>query len=58
MDDKEKPVPCMNQIFKPKVLAWRKDGQGDCSICKSDEKNKECTGYSPVQITIHKFEVK
>ena len=29
---------------------------GDCSICKQDEKNKECDGYIP--ITVKEFEVR
>lgn len=58
MDDNKSTIPCMNQIIKTGESVWRKDGQGDCSVCKCDEKNKECSAYNPVRITINTFEVK
>jgi hypothetical protein len=46
---------CFYQFFgikeSPKCEGW-----GDCSICKPDEKNKECKGYFP--ITISEYKVK
>jgi hypothetical protein len=31
-------------------------GKGDCAVCTTDEKNKNCPGFYP--ITIFTFEVK
>jgi len=34
----------------------RGSGRGDCFVCTTDDKNKECAGYCP--IALFEFEVK
>jgi len=31
-------------------------GRGDCAVCVTDEKNKECAGYRPIAFFV--FQVK
>jgi hypothetical protein len=42
---------CIHQFIRPegKQLTW---GVGDCTICKPDEKNKECKCYYPIKISV------
>ncbi len=45
---------CLNQVFRP-PQDLPVDGTGYCSICKTDESNKNCTSYQPIQISICGF---
>ena len=49
---------CLHQFIRPnnEVKVAPPNGYGDCSICKTDVKNKNCKGYCP--ITVSTFEVK
>jgi hypothetical protein len=49
---------CINQAFRPKLRLppEMRGGRGDCTTCTSDEDNKRCPGYYPIQIFT--FEVK
>ena len=50
---------CVHQVFRPYFglpLDMRVGlKRGDCTICTTDERNKECTGYCPVHI--HELQV-
>lgn len=43
-------VKCINQIFRPSICLspQMRFGRGDCTVCKADEKNKDCDGFVPV----------
>jgi len=49
---------CINQLIRPKekIPSWLfENGMGDCSTCKPCERNKKCSGYTPVGLI--EFEV-
>jgi hypothetical protein len=48
---------CFYQIFKPEIKTRIIPNVGDCSICKTDENNKYCKNYKPVNITIFEYRV-
>jgi hypothetical protein len=49
-------IKCLNHAIKPES-EYKKDGQGDCSICIPHPDNIHCSAYQPVKITIFGFEV-
>lgn len=49
MEDVDKM--CLNQLFRPKEsFGLKKNGYGNCTICVSNEQNKNCKGYIPATI--------
>jgi hypothetical protein len=51
MEELEKCVECLHQAFRPKNYfpnIPQPAGWGECYKCKTDEKNKNCAGYTPV----------
>ena len=47
---------CINHFIIPKNPS-KSSTKGDCLICVPDELNKNCSGYTPVSITVHGFDV-
>jgi hypothetical protein len=49
---------CLHQIFRTKIRLppEMRGGRGDCAVCVTDEKNKECAGYRPIAFFV--FQVK
>lgn len=47
---------CINQIFRPQISVIQQ-GQGDCQKCITHPDNRLCSGYRPMQVTIHIFSV-
>ena len=43
-------MKCVNQIFRPStyISPEMRPGKGDCTVCKADEKNRNCNGFHPV----------
>ena len=50
-------IRCFNQVFRPKEMTVRHEGQGDCPTCQTHEDNRNCSRYQPVKITIYGFTV-
>jgi len=46
---------CLHQIARPKKISLI-GNRGDCSICKTDEKNKDCPGYTPITVSFVEVE--
>ena len=45
---------CLHRLFTttPVNIGHNPKGCGDCHICTSDEKNKECSRYTPISVLI------
>ena len=41
---------CLHQIFRVKSPKIKIEGEGDCSVCVPDEKNKLCKRYHPITV--------
>jgi hypothetical protein len=52
-----KILKCINQVFRPSGNTMLENG-ADCSLCTTDEKNKECKYYQPVKVEIIFIDVK
>jgi hypothetical protein len=54
----EKISTCLHRLLavKPVNIHYTPDGCGDCSICTKDEKNKECSRYTPISVSIINIE--
>jgi hypothetical protein len=46
---------CLRQFIRPEERLLM-DGVGDCTVCKPDEKNKECKMYFPIEISTFEIE--
>ena len=40
---------CLHQLNRPASI-FEKDGSGNCQICITDKKNKNCKGYVPITV--------
>ena len=45
-------IRCLHQVFKSKthLSAFLRGGKGDCSVCTTDDKNKNCPGFYPIAV--------
>ena len=44
-------IICLSQIGQKKVwIDLSTETHGDCRYCKTDEKNKYCSGYYPIKL--------
>lgn len=50
----EKISTCLHRLLavKPVNIHYTPDGCGDCFVCTKDEKNKECSQYTPISISV------
>lgn len=46
-------MSCFYQSFSP--IRRIVDGWGDCSVCKSDDSNRNCRGF--IGVTVYEFSV-
>ena len=46
---------CLRQYIRPDGRYIR-EGWGDCTSCKPDEKNKDCKGYYPIEVSIYEVD--
>jgi len=46
----EKRRVCLHQLYPHGRMNQVVDGKGNCFDCEADERNKECSGYRPVNV--------